>query len=179
MALDRIGWENGSLVEPAKVLADNTIQPAQYEGKTPLSAANLKKMEDNTENFVNEQVGDLNSLNTTDKSSTVGAVNEIVANLEWKLVGSVSGKSTLNLPDNFNEILVVGKYGTDYYPLIIPKILLSSSVKKINIGGRFTYSPNGGAGMNAFLTLTYYQLDYFYANGAEHSNDLTTTIYYR
>ena len=78
MALQRVGWENGTLVEPAKVLSDNTVQPAQYEGTTPLSAANLKKMEDNTEDFVNEQVGDLNSLNTTDKSSAVGAINEVI-----------------------------------------------------------------------------------------------------
>lgn len=77
MALQRVGWENGTLVEPAKVLSDNTVQPAQYEGTTPLSADNLKKMENNTEKFVNEQVGDLNSLNTTDKSSLVSAINEV------------------------------------------------------------------------------------------------------
>ena len=77
MALQRIGWENGTLVEPAKMLSDGTVQPAQYEGTTPLSADNLKKMENNTEDFVNEQVGDLNSLNTTDKSSLVNAINSM------------------------------------------------------------------------------------------------------
>lgn len=67
MALQRVGWENGTLVEPAKVLADNTIQPAQYEGKTPLSAANLKKMEDNTENFVNEEIENLTTKTSITK----------------------------------------------------------------------------------------------------------------
>ena len=52
--LKRVGWENGTLVESAKVLADGTVQPAQYEGSTPLSANNLKAMEDNTEEALNE-----------------------------------------------------------------------------------------------------------------------------
>ena len=52
--LKRVGWENGALVESAKVLADGTVQPAQYEGSTPLSANNLKAMEDNTEEALNE-----------------------------------------------------------------------------------------------------------------------------
>lgn len=52
--LKRIGWENGTLIESAKVLEDGTIQPAQYEGSTPLSANNLKEMEDNTEEALNE-----------------------------------------------------------------------------------------------------------------------------
>lgn len=77
MALQRVGWENGSLVEPAKVLADNTIQPAQYEGTTPLSAANLKKMEDNTEDFVNELIGTLENLDTIAKDNLVSAINEV------------------------------------------------------------------------------------------------------
>lgn len=64
MALTRIGWENGTLVESAKVLSDGTIQEAQYDCNTPLSAENLTKMEDNIENFVEEEVNDaLNSLN--------------------------------------------------------------------------------------------------------------------
>lgn len=54
MALERIGWQNGTLVTPAQVLDDGTVQPAVYEGTTKLSASNLAQMEDNTENFVNE-----------------------------------------------------------------------------------------------------------------------------
>lgn len=77
MALKRIGWENGTLVESAKVLADGTVQPAQYEGSTPLSAANLEKMEDNTEEFVNELVGTLENLDTTAKNNLVSAINEL------------------------------------------------------------------------------------------------------
>ena len=55
--LKRIEWENGTLVSKAKANIDGTIyevEPAQYSGKTPMSAENLKKMEDNTENAINE-----------------------------------------------------------------------------------------------------------------------------
>lgn len=44
-------WQNGSQIEPAKVQIGDTsyeVTPAQYEGETPLSAANLNTMVDNT-----------------------------------------------------------------------------------------------------------------------------------
>lgn len=55
--LERIGWENGTLVSKAKVNVDGTIyevEPAQYSGKSPMSAENLKKMENNAEKAINE-----------------------------------------------------------------------------------------------------------------------------
>lgn len=61
MALTRIGWENGTLVESGKVLSDGTIQEAQYQCNTPLSAENLTKMEDNIEDFVNEEIENISA----------------------------------------------------------------------------------------------------------------------
>jgi hypothetical protein len=55
--LKKIGWEDGTLVSNAKVEIDGTIYevtPEQYSGNTPLSAENLKQMETNTENAINE-----------------------------------------------------------------------------------------------------------------------------
>ena len=55
--LKRIGWENGTLVSKAKANIGGTIyevEPAQYSGKSPMSAENLKKMEDNAESAINE-----------------------------------------------------------------------------------------------------------------------------
>lgn len=42
---ERVNWENGILVAPAKVLEDNSIQDAIYECDTPLNAENLNKMD--------------------------------------------------------------------------------------------------------------------------------------
>lgn len=50
--MKKIGWENGILISKAKVtIAGNIydVEPEQYEGNTPLSAENLKKMENNIE----------------------------------------------------------------------------------------------------------------------------------
>lgn len=44
-----INFEDGVLVTPAKVNEDGTITPAQYSGKTPLSAYNLNRMQKLTE----------------------------------------------------------------------------------------------------------------------------------
>ena len=61
--LDRVGWQDGTLISKAKVEIDDTIydvEPEQYSGQTPLSSANLKKMEDNTEKAINEVNTNLN-----------------------------------------------------------------------------------------------------------------------
>lgn len=48
MALNTFEWENGTLVEPAKVEIGGVsydVTDAQYEGSTPLSASNLNLMQ--------------------------------------------------------------------------------------------------------------------------------------
>ena len=55
--LPKIGWEDGILVTPARVEVGGTIYdvtPEEYSGTTPLSAENLKQMEDNTEDAINQ-----------------------------------------------------------------------------------------------------------------------------
>lgn len=50
--MNKIGWQNGTLVSKAKVEIGGTIyevEPEEYSGATPLSAENLTQMETNTE----------------------------------------------------------------------------------------------------------------------------------
>lgn len=57
--MKKIGWENGTLVSKGKVSMGGNIyevEPEQYEGNTPLSAENLKKMENNIEEAIAEVV---------------------------------------------------------------------------------------------------------------------------
>lgn len=54
--MKKVGWQNGTLVSKAKVTVDSTIyevEPEEYEGTTPISAENLKAMEDNAESAIN------------------------------------------------------------------------------------------------------------------------------
>lgn len=52
--MNKINFEDGQLVSPAYVKEDGTIEEAVYEGETPLSSFNLNKMQDNTEEAINE-----------------------------------------------------------------------------------------------------------------------------
>ena len=75
MKLKRIGWKNGNLVSKATVTIGENIyevDPEQYSGETPLSAENLKKMEDNTEE----------SLNVLEKS--VNGINNLITPTLWR-----------------------------------------------------------------------------------------------
>lgn len=48
--MNKINFQNGSLVSKAKVTIDGTVyevEPAEYEGTTPLNAENLNQMQDN------------------------------------------------------------------------------------------------------------------------------------
>lgn len=67
--LDRVGWEDGTLVSPAKVNVGGTVyevEPEVVTGTTPTSAENFKKMENNTETAINEGILDANTYSTTE-----------------------------------------------------------------------------------------------------------------
>lgn len=55
--MKKIEFENGVLVSPAKVVIDGVeheVTPAVCEGKTPFSAENINKMQDNMEEAIDE-----------------------------------------------------------------------------------------------------------------------------
>lgn len=50
--MEKMQFENGTLVTPAKVTidgVDHTVTPAVYEGNTPFTAENINQMQDNIE----------------------------------------------------------------------------------------------------------------------------------
>lgn len=57
--MNKIPFENGTLVTPAKLNEDNTITPAVYEGTTPLTAHNLNLLQDNVELEIQEKYNNL------------------------------------------------------------------------------------------------------------------------
>ena len=81
--LDRIGWQDGTLVSKAKVEVNGVIydvEPEQYSGQTPLSSANLKKMEENTEKAINEVDTELNNKIT---NLTTYSTEEVKTGETW------------------------------------------------------------------------------------------------
>ena len=101
MKLKRIGWKNGNLVSKATVTIGENIyevEPEQYSGETPLSAENLKKMEDNTEEAMN---GLENSINDVDYKITPIVLFE----------GSTNGDITLR--DDISNYRIIKIYYKD------------------------------------------------------------------
>lgn len=156
----KTNWQKGTLVEPAKVLSDGSIQPAQYEGATPLSPEMLNQMEDNIESAILE------------------TENEINNKFEWKFWKSVTGKTPISLPENFNELFICCNLNKDHYTNIIPKVILSTTSKNFNINGRKT-SSSYGAGVTSDISLSSYVLRFLYSNDVDRSQETTSTIYYR
>lgn len=112
-------WQNGTLVSKAKVEINGTIyevDPEEYSGATPLSASNLNAMQDG----IYEDIGDLSSLDTSDKSSLVTAINEINNTRLIKLWENPSPNSnftsqTISLQsDDYDFLVIFFGDGYDY-----------------------------------------------------------------
>lgn len=60
MARNPVVFQNGTLVQKATVEIDGNVyevEPAQYEGTTPLSANNLNRLQDNLYDYIDEVSG--------------------------------------------------------------------------------------------------------------------------
>ena len=102
--LKRIGWEDGTLVSKAKVKVSGQIydvEPEQYTGTTPLSAANLKEMEDNTEKAIIEAT-EKNIITAYSTETQKGVSNSTTVTLSESI--SVGDKLTLQ-----NNAIVIGR----------------------------------------------------------------------
>lgn len=114
----------------------------------------------------------------SDKWEQVNVANEINNKFEWKFLKSVTGKTPISLPENFNELFICCNLNNDHYTNIIPKVILSTTSKNFNINGRKT-SSSYGAGATSDISLSSYVLRFLYSNDVDRSQEATSTIYYR
>jgi hypothetical protein len=117
MARNPVIFENGTLIQNAKVEIDGVIydvQPAQFDGSTPLSANNLNRAQTNLYDYVDEKSNE-KTEEINDAISTL-TDNIYVKGNFVKLSGSVSiargGTESINLtlPSGFtqNNSFVIG-----------------------------------------------------------------------
>lgn len=98
-----------------QVYIDSNGNEVQVSGT--VNTADMMPMSGNDSTKVSEAIGDLSQLTTTDKSSLVGAVNEVNSNkaeksaLTWTLLGETTGTAEQNLPATWNELQVYGMFG--------------------------------------------------------------------
>ena len=79
MARNPVVFQNGTLVQKATVEIDGNVyevEPAQYEGTTPLSAYNLNRLQDNLYDYVDEKKFEV-LHGTTVPSSSLGEDGDI------------------------------------------------------------------------------------------------------
>ena len=85
--MEKINFQNGTLISKAKVTIDNTVydvEPAEYEGTTPLSAEILNQMQDNIEKAIEEKQANIDALNKNINSrNTYSTTEEIETGETW------------------------------------------------------------------------------------------------
>lgn len=171
MALEKFTWQNGTQIEPAKVEIGGqsyNVSDAQYEGETPLSAANLNLMQDTLLGNVKDNLSD---------NTKIPSVKAVKDNLEWKLVGSETGTTSIDLPNSFNELYIEIGNGNVIYNFNIPSIVLSSTAKTYR-EGYFSSGVYGGGGYIS-ITSSSVQIQDFMINGDNVTSTSTIIVYYR
>lgn len=108
--MGKFNWQNGTLVTPARVEIGGEVYdvtPEQYSGQTPLSAENLNQMQDG----IYSDIGNKESLATTNKDSLVSAINETVVesitNANGTAIKYSNGIMICSSSVTFNEINIV------------------------------------------------------------------------
>lgn len=90
--LERIGWQNGTLVSKAKVEIDGVIyevEPEEYTGSTPLSAENLIKMENNIEYAINAVAPDTGWQDLTLAQDITAQSSAAVYKPQYRKIGKI------------------------------------------------------------------------------------------
>lgn len=127
MTLKKIGWKNGTLVNKASVTINGIVyevEPEQYSGETPLSAENLKKMEDNIENAINVVKTETLKLAFPIGSTYITQENtnpsEILKFGTWE---RLKGKVCLGLDEDDTDLNTIGNTGGEKtHTLTIPEL---------------------------------------------------------
>ena len=118
MALDTFEWENGTLVEPAKVEIGGVsydVTDAQYEGATPLSASNLNQMQTILNNNITTSIE--NQYNLVTDGNAVKTGRQIDGKDEWvkRFSFTTSGGNTYTKSLGFvlNDVIITKLEGTE------------------------------------------------------------------
>nr|DAJ75854.1 MAG TPA: hypothetical protein [Caudoviricetes sp.] len=172
--MNKINFQNGTLVSKAKVTIGGTVyevEPAEYEGTTPLNAENLNQMQTNMENAIPPVVDNLTSTSTTSTLSanqgkvlkeliegTVLYENEQGTNSNFVLSDNLSNYSRLkvfgffrssNFSRKFTQELEIGS-GPNVNNLVI-SVIENSSLNATLVGtARVTFNGN-----QATITINY------------------------
>ena len=133
---------------------------------TPIQASDLNHIEQGVGDLstnvdtLNTNVGDLSTLNTTEKSNLVGAINEVLNKARWKLLQSgVQAGTNLSIAEiEFEELYIEISIGeasvsinSNIVTFFIPKGTLSSETKNFRNGFFYNDDVNGSVALEATM----------------------------
>lgn len=139
--MQKINWENGTVVKEATVTVDGIeyeISPREIDGNTPLSASNLNLMQDNIEDAIDDISTDY---------ITASGTNYIKYN-SGKMICWGSYTGTVNVTSAAN-----GMYYTTYnftypqefisVPIVIPSVTQATGVLFAGLGNSSVQTKTG------------------------------------
>ena len=126
----KIGWQNGTLVEKAKVTIDGTVyevEPEEYDGQTALSAENFIQMENNVEDAINTVQSNLNTTNQNIENLTTYSTTEEEVVGTWIDGKPIYRKVVVENVSNFSDTLNIDLGTSNVDVFIDGKVLINTA----------------------------------------------------
>lgn len=159
MALDIFEWENGTLVEPAKVEIGGVsydVTDAQYEGSTPISASNMNQMQTILNNNITTSINEISTYSETEQRIGTWINNKPLYRKCFKKTGNVTSiqSGISNLDDVINLTVMVKGADTNGLWRTIPWCFNNSTYVPEYTGGAYVRASDGSIGFQAGSGLT-------------------------
>ena len=132
----------------------------------------------------NVQVDDQNKVPSSALAySMQQQINEANSNLEnlnldWKLIGTVTGQSPITLPEQFEQLLIKMEHNNVIYSVYALKNWLSSTAKTFRTGYGMS-DGNYSAYIGINVSLTQATLEAYKVGNVVNTNSTSVTAYYR
>lgn len=121
------------------------------------------------------QVGD--SFGATEVNKTNGAVNELNESLQWKNVGLVTGAKSIDLPENFNELLFHIFNGGNQTTIYAVRNMLGDA--ELRLASGWFYSTSNRAYIVIGVSLTTASLKFMSIQDTDSTATTLMNVYYR
>ena len=130
--------------------------------------------------MTSEAIGSLSFLTTTNKDRLVDAVNEVNGNKadkEWTLVDEKQGSTAIALPNGWNELFVICRYGNSGGK----QLQLTTGVIIPSLAGTYAILGGGSLLTQVYLNAlaTEINMIYFEINNTDFTSTSYFTVYYR
>ena len=147
-----------------------------------VDAVNAVESDNNYEYLLNEINNLKSQIGTSDISSIggtiTGAVSSLNSSFSWKLLKTVTGNTSIQLPDSYNEIIVDIENDVNYFSINLSRAQLSSSVRYYREG---YYKDSSSSNALVTISATEKSVGLFglYLGSTDYTSSAKVSVYYR